>query len=284
MHLLTAGDSWTFGSEIKDPNLPDTVSDWDGENNAYRIPRIWPTKLAKLLDADDFTNISYPAASNDRIVRLTLSWITQHYIKPGIDCENDLFVVVGLTSPERKDFYYRDPVNTHQHGWTTIWPNQTNHEYHQRGMQPFFDNYRLYLWNKEEYINRYVQQVITLENFFKVHKIKYAFFQAFYNVDETGINQWEDKGYINSETEKMEVGNSDPRWHFHFNGQNDGWLWEQVSSKNFYGKDTAPHSCYSYITQKDDKAKVISGMHPSEYGHDLWAEEMHRFIKENNLW
>ena len=41
-----------------------------------------PTKLAKLLDADDFTNISYPAASNDRIVRLTLSWITQHYIKP----------------------------------------------------------------------------------------------------------------------------------------------------------------------------------------------------------
>ena len=56
-------------------------------------------KLAKLLDADDFTNISYPAASNDRIVRLTLSWITQHYIKPKIDCENDLFVIVGFTSP-----------------------------------------------------------------------------------------------------------------------------------------------------------------------------------------
>ena len=60
----------------------------------------------------------------------------------------------------------------------------------------------------------------------------------------------------------------------HFNGQNDGWLWEQVSSKNFYGKDTGSHSCYSYITQKDDKAKVISGMQSSEYGHDLWAEEM----------
>ena len=80
MHLLTAGDSWTFGSEIKDPNLPDTVSDWDSENNAYRIPKIWPTKLAKVLQADDLSNISYPAASNDRIVRLTLSWITQHYI------------------------------------------------------------------------------------------------------------------------------------------------------------------------------------------------------------
>ena len=75
-----------------------------------------PTKLAKLLDADDFTNISHPWASNDRIVRLTLSWITQHYIKP-IDCENDLFVVVGLTSPERKDFYYRDPKLIYTSTW-----------------------------------------------------------------------------------------------------------------------------------------------------------------------
>ena len=46
MHLLTAGDSWTFGSEVRDPELPQSVSDWDPENNAYRIPRIWPTLLA----------------------------------------------------------------------------------------------------------------------------------------------------------------------------------------------------------------------------------------------
>ena len=115
MHLLTAGDSWTFGSEIKDPNLPDTVSDWDSENNAYRIPKIWPTKLAKVLQADDLSNISYPAASNDRIVRLTLSWITQHYIIPKKDTK-DLFVIVGFTSPARKDFYYKDPVDIPQHG------------------------------------------------------------------------------------------------------------------------------------------------------------------------
>ena len=59
-------------------------------------------------------------------------------------------------------------------------------------MQPFFDNYRLYLWNQEEYINRYVQQVITLENFLKYTKLN-MLFQAFYNVDETGINQWKTK-------------------------------------------------------------------------------------------
>ena len=43
MEIIVAGDSWTFGSEIKDPNLSH-VKDWDKENNAYRIPKIWPTK------------------------------------------------------------------------------------------------------------------------------------------------------------------------------------------------------------------------------------------------
>ena len=283
MHLLTAGDSWTFGGNMRDPNLPDTVNVLESENNAYRIPKIWPTKLAKVLQADDLSNISFPGSSNDRIVRLTLSWITQHYIKPKKDTK-DLFVIIGLTSPERKDFYYRDPVENN-HGWVTIWPNIPTHTYEKKGMQPFFDNYVMYWWNKEEYTNRYVQQVITLENFFKVHDIKYMFFQGFYNIDSTGIDQWEDKGYINSETEKMNVGNTDlPQGaHFHFGGQNDGWLWEQVSSKNFYGKDTAPHSFYSYITKIDKFENVCTGVHPNEYGHDLWTEELHRFIKENNL-
>ena len=76
MHLLTAGDSWTFGSEIKDDGLPHTVSDWDPENNAFRIPKIWPTLLSQRLNCKDHTNISYPASSNDRIVRHTISWIT----------------------------------------------------------------------------------------------------------------------------------------------------------------------------------------------------------------
>ena len=57
----------------------------------------------------------------------------------------------------------------------------------------------------------------------------------------------------------------------------------EVSSKNLYGKDTAPHSFYSYIAQKDKKENVINGMHPIEYGHDLWTEELNNFIKENNV-
>lgn len=279
MHLLTAGDSWTFGSEIRDDGLPDTVADWDPENNAFRIPKIWPTLLSQRLNCTDHTNISYPASSNDRIVRHTISWITEHYLHDKKDT-SDLFVVVGFTSPERKDFYYRDPVDSSQHGWTTIWPNQTNHEYHQRGMQPFFDNYRMYLWNQEEYLNRYVQQVTQLQNFFVVHGIQYYFFQAFYNLDETGITQWVDKGYINSENEKMVVGESNPRWHFHYNNQPDNWIWEQVDGKRFYGYYEAPHTFHGFITQNAGDREVIGGMHPNPHGHVLWCHELGRCIEE----
>ena len=105
--LVVAGDSWTYGSEIRDPKLPTSVNDWDEPNDAYRLPRIWPTKLGAHLDAEEVINLSYPAASNDRIVRNLVGWLTQEYLSTGKDT-SELFVVVGFTSPERKDFYYRD--------------------------------------------------------------------------------------------------------------------------------------------------------------------------------
>ena len=41
-HLVVAGDSWTFGSEIVDPKLGGKFKEWDSANNTYLIPRIWP--------------------------------------------------------------------------------------------------------------------------------------------------------------------------------------------------------------------------------------------------
>ena len=74
--LVVSGDSWTYGSEIRDPKLPESVKDWDEPNDAYRLPKIWPTKLGNYLGVDDVVNLSYPAASNDRIVRNLVGWLT----------------------------------------------------------------------------------------------------------------------------------------------------------------------------------------------------------------
>ena len=104
--LIVVGDSWTHGSEIRDPALPESIKDWDSANDHYRIPRIWPTKLGNILGVDEVINLSYPAASNDRSVRNLVGWLTEHYLKPKKSTE-DIFVIIGLTSPERKDFYYK---------------------------------------------------------------------------------------------------------------------------------------------------------------------------------
>ena len=96
--LVVSGDSWTYGSEIRDPKLPESVKDWDEPNDAYRLPKIWPTKLGNYLGVDDVVNLSYPAASNDRIVRNLVGWLTQEYLATKRDT-SELFVVVGFTSP-----------------------------------------------------------------------------------------------------------------------------------------------------------------------------------------
>jgi hypothetical protein len=264
MRLVVAGDSWTYGSEIRDPNLPDTVHDWDEPNDAYRIPRIWPTKLGNLMGISDVINLSYPAASNDRIVRHTVGWLTQEYIAKGKSTE-DLFVVVGLTSPERKDFYYKDGKSGF---WFTMWP-MWKHKYPQKSLNDFADVYAAYLYNIEESTHRYLNQIFYLQTLFNHYKIKHLFFQAFYQRSDMHIQQWTDDPY-----------------HRHYNGQPDQMIWNLIDPVRFMHKDDDIHSFHNYIKSKDTDPRyknVISGMHPSEYGHTLWAEHMYQYVKDNGL-
>jgi len=75
LKIICNGDSWVFGSEIADPQISirydGTVHpgkyDWTEENDPYRIPKIFPTKLSKIMDAE-VTNLSWPADDNGTIV------------------------------------------------------------------------------------------------------------------------------------------------------------------------------------------------------------------------
>ena len=82
--IICDGDSWVFGSEIADPNIvtrysSDThpgVYDFFPENDAYRIPKIFSTHLANLLNIP-VTNLSWPADDNGTILRRTINYISQ---------------------------------------------------------------------------------------------------------------------------------------------------------------------------------------------------------------
>lgn len=263
--LLVAGDSWTYGSEIRDPALTKSVFDWDKENDDYRLPRIWPTKLANLFGIDKVVNLSYPAVSNDRIIRHTVGWLTQHYLTPKRDT-SDLFVIIGLTSPERKDFYYKADKMGH---WITLWP-MWKHDHTKPEINEFSDLYTTYFYNQEESTHRYIHQLFYLQSLFQVYKIKYIFFQAFYQRKDMIIQNWLDSPYIRD-----------------YNGQPDQLIWDMIDPIRFMHKEDKIHSFHNYITAKDtdpNKRNAIFGMHPTELGHTWWAEHLKEYITENRLW
>lgn len=263
--LIVSGDSWTYGSEIRDPLLPNTVNDWDEPNDSYRIPRIWPTKLGNLLGTNDVVNLSYPAASNDRIVRHTVGWLTENYISNNVPTDN-IFVIVGLTSPERKDFYYRDDNNNF---WFTLWP-MWEHKYPQHQINTFAKLYIQNFYNVEESTHRYLNQIFYLQNFFKNYKIKHLFFQAFYQKKDLHIQQWKDVPYVRN-----------------YNGQPDQIIWNLIDPITFMHKNDEIHSFHNFIKNKDSDpnfSNAIKGMHPSEQGHTWWAEHIYEYIKEHKLW
>jgi hypothetical protein len=263
--LLVAGDSWTYGSEIKDPELGTSVFDWDKENDNYRIPRIWPTKLANIYGINNVVNLSFPAASNDRIVRHVVGWLTQTYLEPKKDTK-DLFVIIGFTSPERKDFYYK---NNKRGNWITLWP-MWKHDHQRPEINEFSELYTSYFYNQEESTHRYIHQLFYLQTLFHHYNINYIFFQAFYQRKDMMIYNWVDNPYIRN-----------------YNGQPDELIWNMIDPIRFMHKNDNIHSFHNYIVNKDqdkEKRNAIQGMHPSELGHTWWAEHIAEYVKENNLW
>lgn len=266
-HLVVAGDSWTYGSEIKDPSLSADVRDWDEENDSYRLPRIWPTKLGTKIDAEKVVNLSYPASSNDRIIRTLYSWLAQEYFVTEKDT-SDLFVVVGFTSPERKDFFFDDQSENFR-DWITLWP-MLNWTHPMKNLQSFNELYVNYFWNEEEYVHRYLEQIFNLQTVFKQYKINYLMFQAFYQKEDLHILNWNDNPYAR-----------------HFNGRADKLLWKLIDPVRFMHKNDSIHSFHNYILDRDtskEKTISISGMHPSEIAHTWWAEHIYQYCEEHKIW
>ena len=59
------------------------------------------------------------------------------------------------------------------------------------------------------------------------------------------------------------------------------WEWKKIHAKTYYCKDQDKNSFKTFIY--DRVAQPFAGDHPSEEGHALWAEELYRYINDNNL-
>lgn len=284
--LITNGDSWVFGSELVDPVIasryPSTVHvgnyDHLPENDSYRLPKIFSTKLAERFGADS-VNLSWPADDNQSICNRTLEYISTNYITKGRSTA-EIFVIVGWSSPERARFWYQDSDRSQKH---VIWPSlEWSDTVPQR---KFWELYVSHFWNPEEYIPRYVDTVLRFQNFCTAHGIRYLMFNAFYQGQGSSCSHElaQDLDVV-AELQTLQTDGYD----YTVNAvrqqgvqQHTVNLWHTVDPVRYYCKDQQQNSFRTFISQR--LTEPLAGWQPSESGHELWAAELYRYITENNL-
>jgi len=285
LQLISNGDSWVFGSEIVDPEMVkryplDThVGQYDHlpENDSYRLPRIFTTKLAEKLNADSI-NLSWPADDNQSICNRTIDYLTTNYISKGLSTDN-LFVIVGWSSPERVKFWYKDLERSQRY---IIWPSLEWHD--TPAQKKFWELYVAYLWNREEYIPRFIETVLRFQNFCNEHNIKHLMFNAFYQNGGSGCSHPLGNDIVISE--ELETLLHDGYQYIENNVRvnsmyNHKDTWATVNPIRYYCKEEHKNSFRTFIS--DRLEQPLAGWHPSEQGHTIWADELYRYITLNNL-
>ncbi len=274
--LYVNGDSWSAG-DIVDPEIfgNQLQHSMHPDNKPYRLPRVWPHKLGKLLDVEVINN-SHAGASNDRIVRETINDLLEiiKYKKP-----EDLFVIIGFSSPERKDFYYHreDGPST----WDTVYPAEMHHWKDEEDSirNEFYKNYVSIYWNPEEFITRHCLNTFSLHYFLKANNIKHAFFNAFYE-DKSGVVN-PDRHQLYDQPKLSNFMNSfksiqKPHKLEHLGIDKTIEEYENIYESNFIKKSFIQHLLEESYKYK--KLNEILDFHPTEEGHKLWAQEIKKTL------
>jgi hypothetical protein len=183
MKLFVNGCSFTWGGEMYN-SLYDHLGnalDYDNKNpvNLERLSRVWPSHLAKHLNADECVNLSLGAGSNDRIIRTTLDFFTQ--------CQNvdNWIAVIQLTHPHRFEYW-----ENQSQAWALITPSaailEKNSHHHLFDQLDTFKNQVYKNYNDYTFSQKYWTQVIGLSNFFVAQGIPYYFVNLL--VDDSWYN------------------------------------------------------------------------------------------------
>ena len=291
LDIVVDGDSWVFGCEIVCPTIAiqypkDThpgAYDYIEANDSYRIPKIFPTHLASLLNAN-VTNISWPADDNGTILRRTIGYITNNYLVPKKSTDN-LLVIIGWSSPERNSFWFKNGDMSRQF---RLWP-QVKH-FDEPVQEEFWKLYVTYMWHAEEYMVRYAFQVLQFQNFCDSNNINWMCFNSFYQTPNKNVHEWND---LDVEKELLKLGgklgghtcfesdegNTRQNKSYDYSG-----VWGLINPIRFYKKNQPNNTFKSYIENPNNEIQdVFNGWHPSPESHKAWAKELTNYIKTNNI-
>ena len=280
MKLVACGDSWTWGAELVDP-IEEPVpimtlqedSYWRQQkpvNVEYREKHRYIGLLANKLKASEVVDLSKPAYSNEAIIRVLIQWLSEEGYTSGRDT-SDLFVTIGWTSPERREFYTNNDKGEEFYWEVGPWSAERDHAGNS-DWNDFFKLYVTHFWKEKDFLRRWIHDVYKTEILLKHLKIKYVMHQAFYHHYLKSIKDWDDKEY---------KGKS-----FHHILAADAKLWNDIDDIRFVNKnDEEIGTTHHYIVDQagGDHSKVLLSWHPNTYGHELWANYLYDYITKNNL-
>jgi len=252
--ILAEGDSWTAG-DIINPDLEVKLHGFVNHpsNDEYRLPKVWPAKLDEYFHARIINN-AVAGSSNDGIVRRTIDKVLK--LLKTISSDR-ILVIVGFSSPERKDFYYKKDSTS---AWDTVYPLDIEADHLSPDRKIFYKEYGKIYWNKEEYLTRYIQSVILLHGFLESKNIEHIFFDAFYEMKEFGLKH---SYSLNSEINRL----NSTLGEFKIKSLD---LYNSIEEyKRIHKKVYINTSFKSFIKHNNYE---IEGYHPNEESHQAWAK------------
>jgi len=287
--LLVCGDSFTYGSEIVNPEflLEPTVPnkqvqyngkikhDYDIKNDAYRLERIWPTYLGEMLGVTEVINIAKPAVGNKWIKNTTISWILKNYISQKKSTE-DLLLIVGWTTTVRREFFFNEDNRIIERTLNT----NGDFNLQTKELQNFFESYLLSVHYEYEGVYDFINCNFELIEFCEKYKIKYRCFNALpkeHNLKkvETYFEDLNVDEYINKFKYIQSLWGR--------NLQNECKIkWDMVTKSTFLLKDERLNSFTNYIMKLPLQDRLF-GIHPSPESHKVWADLLYGWIINNKV-
>lgn len=297
--ILANGDSWTFGSEIAAEEFlvgpgeqgcglfnrfkPGKAC-YDKENDYYRVPRTWASRLADRMNADAVIH-AWPGRSNDTIYRSTIDWVCNEFDGD----PRDLVVIIGWSGHERQNTYMEDlDGKVYEY---TFWPSISDSSMYDTPMaRQYFKFLVMHLWVQRETITRFIEHNFSLHNFLSVRGIEHYFFNSFYvppRIGDYGVN-----GELNDpnkwttlkvEEVLLSLRSQDVKgWSEPIHSHDDEVrrlfsMWNSIPDNIFIGKNSG-ETFKSYIESRMTHENAYIGMHPSPQAHDLWAQRLYDHI------
>lgn len=277
--LILCGDSWAWGYELVDPSVEpipvamkmaspvvmkmkdfENMDPWNihqkPENLQYRLQKRYGGLLANKMNIPDVVDLSLPGAGNDYIERQLLTYLGQENYLNGTNDPSEIFVSIGWSSPERREFTLKDNTPINYGPWFSIYKYGTDY------VDEFLKLYMTYFNSEKESAIRYFNQVLTVQSLLKSLNIKFIMHQAFYD----GMH-WRKLEDLHAKAKSLNNLT-----------QAEVNIWEAIDDRTFLNKDfTAAH----YLRSK--KEVCFYKEHPNERGHQLLAEYFYSLIKLNKI-